>query len=514
MAVTFIRDVITSGYNLSKINSNFEKIETALQDAVSRSGNTPNQMNSDLDMNSNDILNVNSISASTIIADGADLTNRIEAALNAANEAEDSAEAASLSETNAAISATLAQGAADVADNRRDYPTKAIAEASSIPANINYIRLASLNTLGDGKDRLYIKRGVEPVSSDKFQSADGAWWELTSVGRGIGDTLRFEDIADIPSIKLDSKIIFKKEVPTNNDAWDVRIWRDATGVTGGTPGDGNAARMVDTDTGAAQTSYEWNLLAKMTNRAGAGENTAAYFQATKLGEGQTWALVLETREEPGVTYGALVGLENACSANGSDPLDIRVITDVIAARRDDNQAVPDFFAGVRITAAWNGDVPGVESARIKRPLLIDANWTETAIFAYKRLAIDDTITSKIGLVDMFVPEEGGNTNEFNIHFTKTGATTGWETTGLFLDRVVDTTLVGRVAFGGDRSVSLSTGVGGSTATLVHNGGFAVPVHGVNPAAAGAVGQMIWIDSLNRLRVLGSDGLWHQVAFES
>lgn len=74
MAIDFVRNVITSGYNLAKINDNFEKIETALQDAVGRSGLSPNYMLNDLDMNSNDILNANFISADSLVLAGVPLT--------------------------------------------------------------------------------------------------------------------------------------------------------------------------------------------------------------------------------------------------------------------------------------------------------------------------------------------------------------------------------------------------------------------------------------------------------
>jgi hypothetical protein len=61
MAIEFIKNIITSGYNLTKINDNFDKIETALQDGLSRSGEGPNQMNADLDMNGFGILNLNGL---------------------------------------------------------------------------------------------------------------------------------------------------------------------------------------------------------------------------------------------------------------------------------------------------------------------------------------------------------------------------------------------------------------------------------------------------------------------
>jgi hypothetical protein len=70
MAIEYVRDVIASGYNLSKINDNFAKIEQALQDAISRSGVGPNAMEADLDLNSNDLLNVKNANVESLILNG------------------------------------------------------------------------------------------------------------------------------------------------------------------------------------------------------------------------------------------------------------------------------------------------------------------------------------------------------------------------------------------------------------------------------------------------------------
>jgi hypothetical protein len=93
MAIDVELNTITSGYNLSKINNNFAAIDTALQDGLSRSGNGPNSMNADLDMNGNDVLNVGNITL-----DGGDTLQSL------VTRAEDAAVAAELSEINAAAS--------------------------------------------------------------------------------------------------------------------------------------------------------------------------------------------------------------------------------------------------------------------------------------------------------------------------------------------------------------------------------------------------------------------------
>lgn len=60
-------DPITSGYNLSKINANFQKIEDELNNKVlyrNSPAGEPNSMSSNLDMNSQSIFNANKISSS------------------------------------------------------------------------------------------------------------------------------------------------------------------------------------------------------------------------------------------------------------------------------------------------------------------------------------------------------------------------------------------------------------------------------------------------------------------
>lgn len=62
-------DPITSGYNLSKINSNFQKVEDELNNKVlyrDSPAGEPNSMSSNLDMNSKSILNANKISSNVL----------------------------------------------------------------------------------------------------------------------------------------------------------------------------------------------------------------------------------------------------------------------------------------------------------------------------------------------------------------------------------------------------------------------------------------------------------------
>lgn len=58
------------------------------------------------------------------------------------------------------------------------YATRTLAIAASIGAGINYIVTAGYTSTGDGGGGLYKRVGSEPSHAGKFQSADGAWWEL------------------------------------------------------------------------------------------------------------------------------------------------------------------------------------------------------------------------------------------------------------------------------------------------------------------------------------------------
>lgn len=61
MAVGINLSDIGSGFNRRIINDNFRAISAAFENSLGRQGTTPNSMNADIDMNSNDLLNVGDI---------------------------------------------------------------------------------------------------------------------------------------------------------------------------------------------------------------------------------------------------------------------------------------------------------------------------------------------------------------------------------------------------------------------------------------------------------------------
>lgn len=120
MGKVFTPVSISSGFNTSNsLNTNFDNIETALEDCLSRSGAAPNAMSADLDMNDNDILNVRAIDVSSITVDGEAIPSLedindafsngmvdINAAVQLAEDARDSAQGYSV---DAGISAASAE---------------------------------------------------------------------------------------------------------------------------------------------------------------------------------------------------------------------------------------------------------------------------------------------------------------------------------------------------------------------------------------------------------------------
>lgn len=108
MAVIPNLNPVTSGYNLSKINDNFQKIEQAFQEVLGRGGDLPNHMESDLDMNGNDLLNIGLLSVDDITVDGESVLGVLERA----EEAADEAQAASATAVASAATASAAAAAA------------------------------------------------------------------------------------------------------------------------------------------------------------------------------------------------------------------------------------------------------------------------------------------------------------------------------------------------------------------------------------------------------------------
>lgn len=92
------------------INANNDKVEGAFENTLSRDGSTPNNMEADLDMNSNDLLNVNELDAQKIFLSGSDITTQISSAQGFAEDAQVAAAAAEQSAEQFAVGLATSYG--------------------------------------------------------------------------------------------------------------------------------------------------------------------------------------------------------------------------------------------------------------------------------------------------------------------------------------------------------------------------------------------------------------------
>lgn len=119
MKISPLADINVISQSGPTINANNDKIETAFDNTLSRDGSSPNQMNADIDMNSNDLLNVGLINTTSLTIQGQDVSALIAASVTAVN----AAIAASASQSAAASSASAAAvSAAAVASQLANLP--------------------------------------------------------------------------------------------------------------------------------------------------------------------------------------------------------------------------------------------------------------------------------------------------------------------------------------------------------------------------------------------------------
>lgn len=74
LTTTDLTSLTSESSAVSRINANFAAVEEALENTISRDGDTPNEMESDLDLNSNDLLNVGTVNTESLVLDGVSLT--------------------------------------------------------------------------------------------------------------------------------------------------------------------------------------------------------------------------------------------------------------------------------------------------------------------------------------------------------------------------------------------------------------------------------------------------------
>jgi hypothetical protein len=221
------------------INDNSAVIVAAMDNTLSRDGTSPNQMGADLDMNSHNILNANSVttkeftlngvrveatdlasldqvadgeifsnvSGNTAIPTGNTLTEVLDHSLGNTQGSLIYRDATSwnsiLPGTNGQVLRTngtgqnpswmaLSGGGDLVASNNLSdlsnqntannnlgvFDSRASVVLYNIPSSVQFIATNGYYTLGDGGNATYKRVASAPSHPGKIQSADGAWWEI------------------------------------------------------------------------------------------------------------------------------------------------------------------------------------------------------------------------------------------------------------------------------------------------------------------------------------------------
>lgn len=179
LTLTNISDLQNTTTSQTNINNNNAAITTAFEDVLSLSGVAPNQMQSVLDMNSNQVINVGAPSTDDSAARLIDIKNISTIVSNAAAIATAVTECQT-AETAAAGSATAAAASAASITSIGNVllASRTVAEGTSINSGVEFIITGGYATQGDGGGASYYKTSGSTTGG--FQSADLAWWALAS----------------------------------------------------------------------------------------------------------------------------------------------------------------------------------------------------------------------------------------------------------------------------------------------------------------------------------------------
>lgn len=153
----------------------------------------------------------------------------------------------------------------------------------------------------------------------------------------------------------------------------VNAYRNATAVSGGTPGYVNFTMYAKTDTGATETAYEWGITSVMNNYSAAGENVAVYGQGNKRSTGPTWGIVAEARDFTQVANptAGLISIEAGIFANGTDNNNNRVGVDISVGKGVAGGTINTTAVGLRIGPTFADPTQG----QIKDGIVLGGNIT-------------------------------------------------------------------------------------------------------------------------------------------
>lgn len=265
------------------INDNFDDISAVIETLLSRTNVHPNQMTADLDMNHQDILNVDLISASevsaaSLVVNGGDITQSIQDALDAASDAEDAAATAVAAAAGVSGSAAAASASAAAA---------ATSAAAAIVAHITWEGQWVTSTAYQINDAVvnngssYIAKTNHTSSGGTQPGVGGSWasnWDLLASIGGTGPTgptgsqgaAATVAVGTVTTGLPGSQVSFTNVGTSGAAVFNVAIPKGDTGASGAGTGDMVAANNLS------------ELTSKPTARSNLGSTTVgdAVFVAT------------------------------------------------------------------------------------------------------------------------------------------------------------------------------------------------------------------------------------------
>lgn len=181
--------ITSTNNNASALNSNFNALNDKFDNTVSLDGSTPNAMQADLDMDSNDILNVGVLYADDVEVDGVSIGSLTSSASAAAASAVASANSASAASSSANSAAASAAEAASYAINwRGDWVTStAYVIGDAVTENGSSYFCIEAHTSGTF---------ATDLAADKW----GVLAEKGTSGAGSGDLLASNNLSDVDSV--------------------------------------------------------------------------------------------------------------------------------------------------------------------------------------------------------------------------------------------------------------------------------------------------------------------------
>jgi len=242
-----LTDVSTGYASGTTLNNNFEALNDKLDNTVSRDGSTPNEMNADLDMNSNDLLNVGRVNADEVFVSGTDVTTYISDSQQAAEDA-------------AALSQAWAESeiAPDGGSGKSSKTWAEEAEASAERVDLGALDDAVAATAADvastnadvvqtGLDRIATGEDVTTAEAARDAAISAGAWDYTPID-GTDSTGALGDITGMvtgeTALVLDTMHVWE---------YDGADWID----TGLSPLDAKADKVdIDTDFEKNQRIYD------------------------------------------------------------------------------------------------------------------------------------------------------------------------------------------------------------------------------------------------------------------